>query len=115
MSQERAPVEIYDPVLAEAQRVPDRVEEISLLARVTDPDALPSGVRVVSRLGDIVTLRATRDQLELLAACPAAVDLEAARRLAPPLTVVGASGPDAADGGRWHSGYSRRPEGLLGQ
>src|SRR4051812_3359001 len=114
MSQERAPVEIYDPVLAEAQRVPGGDEEISLLARVTDPDALPSGVRVMSRIGDIVTLRARTDQLELLAACPAAVDLEAARRLAPPLTVIGSSDPDAADGGRRHSGYSRRPEGLRG-
>ena len=94
MSEARAPVEVYDPALAEASRAGSRDDEIALMARVTDPDALPPGVRIVSRLGTIVTLRATREQLKLLADCPAALDLEAPRRFAPPFPGTGAG--DAA-------------------
>jgi subtilisin family serine protease len=106
MSEARAPVEVYDPALAEASRAGGGDDEIALIARVTDPEALPPGVRILSRLGTIVTLRATRAQLELLADCPAAVDLEAPRRLTLPSDAVDVEGPTTP------SGYSRRPEGL---
>ena len=49
MSVARAPVEVYDPALAEARWAGDEDDEIALIARVTDPDALPPGVRIVSR------------------------------------------------------------------
>jgi subtilisin family serine protease len=114
MSETRAPVEVYDPALAEARRVGGEEDEIALIARITDPDALPPGVRIVSRFGDIMTLRATRAQVQLLADCPAAVDLEAVRRLAVPVPAgnfTDAAGiAEAAEA----SGYSRRPEGLQG-
>lgn len=114
MSETRAPVEVYDPALAEVRRVGGDEDEIALIARITDPDALPPGVRIVSRFGDIMTLRATRAQLELLADCPVAVDLEAVRRLV--LPVPSAERSDLAQIAETAelSGYSRRPEGLHG-
>jgi subtilisin family serine protease len=114
MSETRAPVEVYDPALAEARRAGGGDDEIALIARVTDPDSLPPGVRIVSRLGDIMTLRATRAQLQLLADCPAAVDLEAVRRLIVPIPPAEFS--EAADiaGAPEPSGYTRRPHGLVG-
>jgi subtilisin family serine protease len=114
MSEARAPVEVYDPALAEARRAGGGDDEIALIARVTDPDALPPGVRIVSRFGDIVTLRATREQLELLADCPAAVDLEAPRRLTLPVPSTDSSDAVDVEGPTTLSGYARRPEGLRG-
>ncbi|MFG1934407.1 S8 family serine peptidase [Mycobacterium sp. NPDC048908] len=114
MSVGRAPVEVYDPALAEARRAGDEEGEIALIARVIDTQALPPGVRTVSRFGDIVTLRAKRKDLERLADCPAAVDLEAVRQLRPPIPPDRFGEAVDIDGQAEPTGYTRRPDGLRG-
>jgi len=71
----------YDPALAEAARDGDLDEELAVIVRLTDGDALPEGVRVVTRFGDVATLRVRRARVAELAECSAVVAVEASRRL----------------------------------
>lgn len=96
----------YDPALAEAATAGPGDQEISAIARIADEDALPAGIRVVSRFGDVVTLRVRRDRVAELAESDSIVALEAARRLRllDPMQVDGRSAEPAAS-----SSYVIRP------
>lgn len=105
-----------DPALAEALCEGDE-EELALIARFSDESDLSGQfhgqVRIVSRFGDIATLRVKRDALEAFVALPEVSEVEISRPVAAPLK------PDQSqiDEG-WigvaeeQSGYTRRPDGL---
>jgi subtilisin family serine protease len=99
----------YDPVLAEAARVGDGDDEISILARVSDVQALPPDVRVLTRFGEIVTLRARRSQIPELAENAAVLAMEAQTPLRPTWHEPAAALEVADDPAL---AYVRRPEGL---
>lgn len=112
----------YDPALAEAAREGDGDDEVSIIARVSDVTALPAGVRVLTRFGDVVTLRARRSQITDLAENAAVLAMEATYPLRPTwgereldsyeaedaLDTAVADSPDVDAG----VSYVRRPEGL---
>ena len=109
-----SPPGIQDPALVEELRTRSGDEELSVIVRLSDPDALPSGIRVVTRFGDIATVRVERDRLQELAESVSVSALEASRNLRP-----------SDEGEEWYddaidegdepvtdSSYTRRPEGL---
>ena len=78
-----SPPGIQDPALVEELRTRSGDEELSVIVRLSDPDALPSGIRVVTRFGDIATVRVERDRLQELAESVSVSALEASRNLRP--------------------------------
>jgi subtilisin family serine protease len=115
----------YDPVLAEASRVGDADDTVSIIARVSDVSALPPGVQVITRFGDVVTLRARRAQIPALAETAAVLEMEASTPLRPSWEqcasdrVEGAEDSEEDDGGTQAgsgdpgpAAYVRRPAGL---
>lgn len=81
MNGERSPLAVYDPALAEIEREGTGDDEVAVIARLADVEALPEGLRVVTRFGDVVTLRVRRSRLAELAACEGVIAAEASRRL----------------------------------
>lgn len=69
----------YDPALAEVAREGDSNDEVSVIARLADAGALPEGVTLVTRFGDIATLRLQRKKMTELMHSESVVDLEASR------------------------------------
>jgi len=111
----------YDPALAETVREGKGDDEVSVIARVTDVAALPPWVVVVTRFGEIVTLRAPRSRIAELAQSKAVLAMEASQRLRPTWgdcqqseTTEGLGDgngcflPVAAE----DDAYTRRPEGV---
>lgn len=109
MTESTTDVREYDPALAEAARAGDRDDEISIIARVSDVSALPPDVRVLTRFGDVVTLRARRSQITELAENAAVLAMEATYPLRPTWdeAVLETADPPDTD-----VQYVRRPAGL---
>ncbi|MEP6689607.1 MAG: S8 family serine peptidase [Gemmatimonadaceae bacterium] len=78
-----SPSRINDPALVEEARAGDGDDELSVIIRLSDPDALPAGVQVVTRFGDIATVRLLRAGLDELAESATVTSLEATRKLRP--------------------------------
>lgn len=74
-------ISAYDPALAEASLEGDSDDEIALIARLSESHALPEGTQIVTRFGDVVTLRVNRSRIAELAECDAVTAVEAPRRL----------------------------------
>jgi len=89
MDQPTPRLEVYDPALAEAAREGEGDEELSVIVRLSDDRPLPEGVRVVSRFGEVATLRVRRSQVPRLAETESVTGLEAPRSVGPT--------PDPAD------------------
>jgi subtilisin family serine protease len=113
------PSGIHDPALAEELRAGDGDDELSVIVRLSDPDALPPGVRVVTRFGDIATVRVDRDQAQELAESATITALEKSRNLRPSYEMGGDWENEEAlednvgeDEPAEPAGYTRRPEGL---
>src|SRR5256885_3496804 len=85
MADPQAELRQYDPALAEAARELGDEEELAVIARLSDERALPPGVRVITRFGDVATLRARPSQLAALAETASVVEMEAPQRLSPSL------------------------------
>jgi len=105
---------IYDPALIEALGENDRDRELPVIARLAEERPLPDGTRLVTRFGDIATLRVRPSRIASLAESDAVLAIEAARRLR--LSDVcddgpGAIGREAAASG---AAYTRRPPGVVG-
>ncbi len=81
MGQVDSQVSAYDPALAEISLEGEADDEIALIARLTDSDTLPEGVKIVTRFGDIVTLRVSRARIRELTECETVTAVEAPRRL----------------------------------
>ncbi|MGE5828269.1 MAG: S8 family serine peptidase, partial [Micromonosporaceae bacterium] len=98
----------YDPALAEAAGEGGGADEIAVIVRLSADWVLPDGVRMVSRFGDIATVRAPRERLADIATCDSVLALEASR----PLRLVDAppAEPDDDDA----VPYLRRPPGVIG-
>lgn len=69
----------FDPALVESAKRSAADEEFSVIARLVDEARIPSGARVVTRFGDIASLRIQSGVLESLVASEAVTDLEASR------------------------------------
>lgn len=112
------PPGINDPALIEALRAGDGDDELSVIVRLSDPDALPAGIRILTRFGDIATVRVERARLQELADSATVTALEASRNLRPSDEseegfVEGDAADDSGDSPEpWL--YTRRPEGLQG-
>src|SRR5689334_13642053 len=77
------------------------------MVRLADrPDTLPAGARVVSRFGDIATVRVRRGALEQLRDAPRVRAGKASRSYRPELVRVAAEATPVTDGDR------RRPDAL---
>src|SRR4029453_5248511 len=98
----------YDPALAEAVGEGGGADEIAVIVRFSPGWVLPDAVRMVSRFGDIATVRAPRERLADIATCDSVLALEASR----PLRLVDA--PPAAPGDDAAGPYLRRPPGVIG-
>ena len=120
MPEPEGDVRDYDPALAETVRAGEGDDEVSVIARITDVAALPAGVRVVTRFGDVVTLRARRSQIADLARCKAILAMEASQRLRPTweneviadVDGLGGGGDGPPPPGLDDDLYTRRPDGL---
>lgn len=97
----------HDPALAEAAREGGD-DEVAVIARISDLAALPPGVRVVTRFGDVVTLRARVSQMAALAASEGVLAVEASRSLGP----ADDDREEEVDAGTVDEGYTRRPPGV---
>jgi subtilisin family serine protease len=114
----------YDPALAEAAQQAEPDDELPVIVRLTEDMTLPDGVRVLTRFGDIATLRVRRSRLTDLAKHGSVIALEASRRLR--LTDQKDRQRQASDGDKAgpHASsascdksaaprYSRRPTGVV--
>jgi len=95
----------HDPALAEALRH-EPEDDLAVVVRLGDPQRLPKGARIITRFGDIATVRIPAEQLEALAECEAVLEIEAVRdlRIAGPAGLAAEADPSSVDG--------RRPAGL---
>jgi subtilisin family serine protease len=118
-----SPPGIHDPALVEELRTGPADEELSVIVRLSDPNALPPGARVVTRFGDIATVRVERDHLQELAESATVRALEASRNLRPSHEDEDGWHDDAIDEGdeseshdpsREPSLNTRRPDGVQG-
>src|SRR5688572_4464012 len=99
----------YDPALVEAVREGDPDEVVAVIVRITDATSLPAGAHIVTRFGDIATLRIARSRLPELAYSESVIAMEASRRLrAPP------NDYERCSNRHEHGTYTRRPEGVSG-
>jgi len=96
-----------DPALRRLIEAGDADDEVAVMVRLEGgAPALPDGVRVVTRFGDVATVRAPRHALEDLRAAAAVRSVKAPRYYRPELVAVEAEAVETADTDR------RRPEGL---
>lgn len=118
-----SPSGIDDPALVEELRTGSADEELSVIVRLSDPNALPPGARVITRFGDIATVRVEKDRLQELAESATVRALEASRNLRPSHQDEEGWHDDAIDEGdesedhdpsREPSGNTRRPDGVQG-
>lgn len=77
-------IAMLDPALAECIREGESDDEIPVIARLAEsaglsPIELPQGIRIVTRFGDIATLRLKTHQINELMQSDAVFDLEASR------------------------------------
>ncbi|BFM10680.1 hypothetical protein R50072_08330 [Simiduia litorea] len=106
----------YGPALMEAALEGAADDELALIARLDDslklPASLGGDVRVVTRFGDIATLRVRRRALESFAALPDVLELEIARQMFDPNRDTGSA--DSAEFTLTDSttDYTRRPAGV---
>ena len=116
------PPGIDDPALVEELRAGAADDELSVIVRLFDPHALPKGVRIVTRFGDVATVRVARATLQELAESPGITALEASRNLRPSYETdedrpdddaeeEDANPSDPAE----QSLNTRRPEGVQGK
>lgn len=70
-----------DPALAEAVRIGEGDADIPVIARLNESAVLPEGVRVITRFGDIATLRVKQNRIDELIESNAVSDMEASRSL----------------------------------
>lgn len=84
-------------------------DEVAFIARMSSAGPLPEGVRVVTRFGDVATLRLARARTAELVASDAVAAVEAPRNLR---RVDDAWGDDDERAWAGASTYTRRPEGL---
>jgi subtilisin family serine protease len=114
---------IHDPALVEELRAGDSGDELSVIVRLSDPNALPPGARIVTRFGDIATVRVERDRLQELAESATVRALEASRNLRPSHEDEEGWHDDAIDEGDESEGQepageppanTRRPHGVEG-
>lgn len=79
---------IHDPALQEATHAGADTDEVALIARIDDalavPPALIGDVRLITRFGDISTLRVKRRSLQAFAALPEVAEVEVARQIFDP-------------------------------
>lgn len=94
MQEPEAEVGEYDPHLAEAMREGEADEEVSIIARLAPDAPLPAGVRVVTRFGDIVTLRTPLSAIPGLASSQSVIALEASHSLHPTIDAADISGAE---------------------
>jgi subtilisin family serine protease len=117
------PTRISDPALLEEVGNGAGDDELSVIVRLQDPDAIPSGVRIVTRFGDIATVRVERARLLELAESVTA--LEASKNLRPSFEAEEEADEEADaeqdeeaspedDPGHEPALYTRRPDGLQG-
>ena len=96
-----------DPALRRLTQAGDPSDEVGLLVRLAPAGApLPEHVRVVSRFGDIVTVRAPRGAIDTLHASAAVRSVKAPRILRPELVRVETEAAEITDRDR------RRIDGL---
>lgn len=96
-----------DPTLRRLLEAGDPDEELALLVRLQgSPADLPAGARLVSRFGDVATVRVRRGAVGELRGSPRARSVKAPRDYRPELVDVDAESIAPAEGDR------RRPEGL---
>ncbi len=96
-----------DPTLGRLVEAGDPDEELALLVRLdTVSAALPAGARVVSRFGDVATVRVRRGAVRELWESPAARSVKAPRSYRPELVEVEAEAVAPVDTDQ------RRPSGL---
>ncbi|HET9198984.1 MAG TPA: S8 family serine peptidase [Solirubrobacterales bacterium] len=96
-----------DPTLSRLVEAGDPDQELALLVRLDgSPAALPAGTRVVSRFGDVATVRVRRGAVEELWESPLARSVKAPRSYRPELVGVDSEAVDPVTVDR------RRPEGL---
>ncbi len=117
----QAEVRQYDPALAEAAREGETDDVVAIIARVSDPSSLPPGATVITRFGDIVTLRIRRSQIAELAEHTGVVDMEASRYVLPTDDDFADTELEddieaeaSTDGVAADTPYTRRPAGLSG-
>ncbi|MCW8934386.1 MAG: S8 family serine peptidase [Gammaproteobacteria bacterium] len=108
----------FDPALAEEIRLAesDDSKEVSVIARLTDQANLPEGVKLVTRFGDVATLRVQRNRISELIESEAVTDIEASRCLH---QLKDISDCETAEGlssvnteNNLQSLYTRRPQGV---
>jgi phosphatidylserine/phosphatidylglycerophosphate/cardiolipin synthase-like enzyme/subtilisin family serine protease len=113
----------YDPALAETVRAGESHDVVPVIARVTDVAALPPGVRLVTRFGDVVTLRVRRSQIAELAANKAVLAMEASQQVRPTIWTtpetddsigIGGGGDEPPPPSLAELGTTtRRPDGVI--
>ncbi|MEL7197791.1 MAG: S8 family peptidase [Pseudomonadota bacterium] len=74
-------LDAHDPALAEQLKLGKAGEEIALVVDLTEQDSLPECARLISRFGDIGTIRVKREQLAALLASAAVRSAEAPRAI----------------------------------
>lgn len=101
----------HDPALAEVAGEGGHDDELAVIVRLSEEQPLPAGTRIVSRFGDIATVRLPRGRLDDLAESDAVVALERPRRLR--LTDIEADAVmECDDGATPCPAYTRRPNGV---
>jgi subtilisin family serine protease len=110
------PAPINDPALLEEIGSGTGDDDLAVIVRLPDPDAVPRGVHLVTRFADIATVRIPRSRLLELAESVTAI--EAPRNLRPSFEEEDEEDEAEPDGDREQSGtpadYSRRPDGVQG-
>lgn len=108
------PAPINDPALLEELGSGTGDDEIAVIVRLPDPEAVPRGVRVITRFADIATVRIPKSRLLELAESVTAI--EAPRNLRPSFEAELEEEDFGLDEAFDSSGtaltYSRRPEGV---
>ena len=108
------PAPINDPALLEEMGSGTGDDEIAVIVRLPDPDAVPRGVRVITRFADIATVRIPKSRLLELAESVTAI--EAPRNLRPSFIEEveddDVDENETLDSSGASTVYSRRPEGL---